>query len=92
MLQSEQGGVIDHAVDDLTIERLEHNCSISRDKLGLPASTHYHSPPDIQDWNHGNDIPELARTGALDIRVELGLEEGKHSRSKVTWMQKNGVR
>ncbi|KAG6825218.1 hypothetical protein H0H87_010014 [Tephrocybe sp. NHM501043] len=74
------------------LERLEHNRPVARQKLCLAAPTQYHPFPDVQDRHDRYDVPELTRAGALDVRVELRLEEYEHPRPKVRWVQQDGVR
>lgn len=61
--------VVDDAVDDLPLERLEHNSPIAGDKLGLSTPTENHPFADIEDRDHSDDVPKLAGTCTLDVGV-----------------------
>ncbi|KAG6825056.1 hypothetical protein H0H87_010490, partial [Tephrocybe sp. NHM501043] len=70
------------AIHHPALEQLEHNCPVARHKLCLAAPTQYHPFPDVQDRHDRYDVPELTRAGALDVRVELRLEESELPRPK----------
>jgi len=75
--------VVDDAVDDLALERLEHNHAIARDELGLVVTQDDHAIADVGDGDDGDDEAELAWADALDVRVELRLEVLLHARPEV---------
>ena len=77
------GDIVDDAVDDLALERLEHYSAISRDKLCLAVPGHDHALAYVGYRDDGDDEAELAGAGALDVRVELRLEVLLHARAEV---------
>lgn len=83
--------VIHHAVDDLTLEGLEHNGAVPCDELGLPAPAQDHTLPDIQDRDNRDDVAKLAGTGAFDVGIQFRLEKTQHAGSKVGWVKENCV-
>ena len=52
----------------------------------------YRTLTDVRDGDDGDDEAELARAGALDVRVELRLEVLLHARPEVGWVQHDRVR
>jgi len=86
------GDVVDDAVDDLALERLEHDGAIARDELGLAVAGEDHALADVGDGDDGDDEAELSGAGALDVGVELGLEVLLHARSEVGRVQHDRVR
>jgi hypothetical protein len=83
--------VVDNTVDNFTLERFEHDRTITRDKLGLTAPTENHAFSDVEDGDDSDDVAELAGAGSFYIGVELGLEELEHPRAEVGWVEKDGV-
>lgn len=83
---------MDDAVDDLSLERLEHDGAIARDELGLAVARDDHALADVGDGDDGDDEAELAGAGALDVRVELRLEVLLHARAEVGRVQHDRVR
>lgn len=59
--------VVDDTINDLALERLEHNRAVSRDELGLPASREHYTTPDVENGDDSDDVAELPRTGAFDV-------------------------
>ena len=80
------------AVDDLALERFEHDSAIARDELGLTVPGDHHALADIGYRDDGDDEAELAGAGALDVRVELRLEVLLHARPEVGRVQHDRVR
>jgi hypothetical protein len=77
----------DDTVHDLALERLEDNCTIACDELGLATAAEHHTLSDVKDGDDCDDVAELSRASSLDIGVELRLEELQHPRPKVGWVQ-----
>ena len=50
--------VVDNTVDDLALERLEHDRATARDELGLAVARDDHA--DVRDGEDGDDEAELA--------------------------------
>jgi hypothetical protein len=67
--------VIDNTIQDLALERLEHNSPVPGDELRLSVSRKHESLADVEDRDYGNNVSKLARAGAFDVRVELLLEK-----------------
>ena len=86
------GDVVDDAVDNLALERLEDDSAIARDELGLAVARDDHALADVGYGDDGDDEAELARAGALYVRVELRLEVLLHARPKVGRVQHDRVR
>lgn len=83
--------IINDAVNNLSLERLEYNRSISHDELCLAASTQYHSFSNVQNGDNSDDVSKCAGTCSLNIRVEFRFKELKHPRSEVGRMQQDCV-
>lgn len=86
------GNVVHDTVYDLPLERLEHDRAVAGYELRLPTARKHHSLANVQDGDDGNDITKFSRAGALNVRVELGLEEVQHSRTEVGRVEENCVR
>jgi hypothetical protein len=83
---------VDDPIDNLTLERLEDDGSIARDKLGLAVARDDHALAYVRDGYDSDDEAELARAGALDVGIELRLEVLLHARSEVGRVQHDRVR
>lgn len=59
--------IVDDTINHLALERLEHNCAVSRDEFGLPASREHYTTPDVENGDDSDDVAELPRTGAFDV-------------------------
>jgi hypothetical protein len=83
---------VDDPIDDLTLERLEDDGAIARDELGLAVARDDHALANVRYGYDGDDETELARAGALDVRIELRLEVLLHARSEVGRVQHDRMR
>ena len=83
---------MDDPIDNLTLERLEDDGTIARDKLGLAVARDDHALAYVRDGYDSDDEAELARAGALDVGIELRLEVLLHARSEVGRVQHDRVR
>lgn len=59
--------IVDDTINHLALERLEHNCAVSRDEFGLPASREHYTTPDVENGDDSDDVAELPRAGAFDV-------------------------
>lgn len=59
--------IVDDTINHLALERLEHNCAVSRDEFGLPASREHYTTPNVENGDDSDDVAELPRTGAFDV-------------------------
>lgn len=65
--------IVDHSVYNFSFEWLEYDRSVSCHEFCLPTPTEDHAFSDVKYWHHGDDVTELARAGALNIRVKFGF-------------------
>ena len=84
--------VVYHAVHDLALERLEDDGAVTRHKLGLATARHDQALADVEDGDDSDDVAELARACALNIRVKFRLEEVEHPRAEVRRVQVDCMR
>ena len=59
--------IVDYTVDDLSLERLENDCSLSRNKFCLATSREDHPLPDVEDRHNSDNITKLARASSFNI-------------------------
>ena len=86
------GDIVDDAVDDFALARLEHDSAIPCSELSLAVTGNDHTIADVRDGDGGEDETELARAGALDVRVEFRLEVLMHARPEVGRVKHDRVR
>lgn len=63
--------VVDNSIYHLSLERFEHNGTITCYELGLSTSTEHHSLPNVKDGDDGDNVTELAGTRSLNVGVEF---------------------
>lgn len=85
------GDIIHYTIHDLPLERLEDDSSVPCDKLGLSTSRHNNTISNVRHRNDRDDVSELARTCAFDVRVQLRLQELQHPWPEIGRMKKNRV-
>jgi hypothetical protein len=61
--------VIHNTIDDLSLERLEHDRPVLRYELCLTVPPEDHAFSDIEDGDYGDDVPELTGTCSFDVGV-----------------------
>lgn len=83
--------IIHHAIHDLSLERFEDYGAVAGDELGLAAAAEHHALPYVENRYDRDDVAELARTGALDIRIQLRLQELEHPGAEVRGVEKDCV-
>ncbi len=84
--------VVDNSVNDLALEGLEDDSTVSSDELCLATPTKDHALPYVQDGNDSKDVPELTGTCSFYICVEFRFEVLEHARTEVRRMEKDGMR
>ena len=84
--------IVDHAIHDLSLKRLEHDGAVLGDKLGLPAPRQHHTGANVRYRDYSDDVSELAGTCPLDVGVEFGFEELEHSGAEVGGVEEDRVR
>ena len=61
--------IVHNAVHDLSLERLEHDRSVPRDKLCLATPAEDHALAILEDGHDGDDVSELTGACSFDIGV-----------------------
>ena len=61
--------IVHDTVHDLSLERLEHDRSVPRDKLCLATSAEDHALAILEDGHDGDDVSKLTGARSFDISV-----------------------
>ena len=86
------GDIVNDSIDDLALERLKDDGTITRDELGLAVARDDHALANVRDGHDGDNEAKLAGAGPLDVGIELRLEVLLHARSKVGRVEHDRVR
>lgn len=82
----------DYRVHHLALVRFEHDGLILDVKLRQTAAREYLAFTNVLDGDNSDDVPESARTRALNVLVKLVLQVGRHGRTEIRRMKMDDVR